>query len=59
MVGIDVRPATGLLYGVVTTTSGGGNNARLVIIDPTTGQTSAVGTGPTFAVSGANVGGGL
>ncbi len=43
LVGIDIRPATGALFGVGVS----GNNAQLYAIDLTTGQATAVG--PVFA----------
>jgi Ca2+-binding RTX toxin-like protein len=39
IVGIDVRPATGQLYGV-------GSTSRVYVIDPVTGAATAVGAGP-------------
>ena len=46
LLGIDVRPATGQLYGL-------GSSSRLYIIDPTTGAATALGTAPfTPALSG-------
>ena len=46
LLGIDVRPATGQLYGL-------GSSSRLYTIDPTTGAATALGTGAfTPALSG-------
>ena len=53
LVGIDFRPSTGQLYGVVRDTLGMGNDGRLVVIDPTTGVTTTVGGGGyTFDLTG-------
>lgn len=46
IVGIDFRPATLQLYGVATDTA----TSRVIIIDPTTGQVTTVGTGFTPAL---------
>ncbi|MCI0456098.1 MAG: DUF4394 domain-containing protein [Gemmataceae bacterium] len=54
IVGIDVRPATGGLYGVGIT---GGNTGRLYLIDPTTGAATLVGPGPfSTTLTGTNFG---
>jgi hypothetical protein len=50
VIGIDFRPATGVLYGLVTS----GGNIRIVTINTTTGATTAVGG--TFALSGSVAG---
>ena len=48
--GIDVRPATGQLFGVARN----GSTARVVRIDPVTGAATTVGA--TFTLAGASVG---
>jgi hypothetical protein len=45
IVGFDIRPANGLLYGV-------GSSNRLYIINPTTGATTQVGTAGMFSLNG-------
>ena len=50
LVGIDVRPATGQLYGLLTS----GTDARLVTIDPATGATTQVGA--AFILNGTGFG---
>lgn len=52
VVGIDIRPATGQLYGLVK----GVTSDRLVVINPTTGVATTVGTGFTPRLSGASFG---
>ncbi len=50
ILGIDFRPANGLLYGL-------GNSSRLYTIDTTTGAATQVGSGPfTPAISGTDFG---
>ncbi len=48
--GIDVRPATGQLYGVARS----GTTARVVRIDPVTGAATTIGA--TFALAGGSIG---
>ncbi len=48
--GIDVRPATGQLFGVART----GTTARVIRIDPVTGAATTIGA--TFALTGSSVG---
>ncbi|HEX8280805.1 MAG TPA: DUF4394 domain-containing protein [Chthoniobacterales bacterium] len=49
LVGIDLRPANGLLYGV-------GSSNRLYTINPLTGQATQVGSAGAFAVNGTSFG---
>ena len=49
IVGIDVRPATGRLYGL-------GDQSRLYVIDPVTGTASAIGSGFAVPLVGAEFG---
>ncbi len=53
LVGIDFRPRTGQLYGLVVSDGGIGNTARLVIVDPLTGLT--FGGFPQFAIAGSPI----
>ncbi len=52
VVGIDIRPATGQLYGLVK----GVASDRVIVINPTTGVATTVGTGFTPRLSGASFG---
>jgi len=49
IVGIDIRPADGLIYGV-------GSTSRLYTINPTTGAASAVGAPGAFTLNGTSFG---
>lgn len=49
LIGIDVRPATGALYGIGTTN-------RVYTINPATGVATGVGPGGSFTTSGARFG---
>src|SRR6187402_977548 len=49
LVGIDLRPATGTLYGV-------GSSSRLYTINPLTGTANQVGTAGAFALNGTSFG---
>ncbi|MCU0867039.1 MAG: DUF4394 domain-containing protein [Planctomycetes bacterium] len=49
LVGIDVRPATGRLYGL-------GSNSQLYVLDPNTGLATAVGAPFATALSGSEFG---
>jgi len=52
LVGIDYRPADGLLYGVAVN----GTNMRLYSVNPNTGVATALGAGPFAHTSGARYG---
>jgi hypothetical protein len=51
VVGIDVRPATGALYGLAVDTNGAGSAARLLVIDPGTGATLQIGSPFTVPIA--------
>ncbi|HTH51466.1 MAG TPA: DUF4394 domain-containing protein, partial [Pyrinomonadaceae bacterium] len=49
LIGMDLRPATGVIYGV-------GSTSRVYIINPTTGAATPVGSAGAFAVNGTSFG---
>lgn len=49
LIGIDFRPANGLLYGYA---GDGGLNGRVVVIDPATGAVTSVAAGTSLAPNG-------
>ena len=49
ILGIDVRPATGQVFGL-------GSTSRLYVINPTTGAATVVGSAGAFTLSGTNFG---
>jgi hypothetical protein len=59
LVGVDVHPATGQMYGLAVNGGGAGSAARFLAVDPMTGVTAQVGTTIVIAPAASDAGYGI